>query len=174
MSEASVREGIGHAAARAPGSIVDHDAIVPAPFGALGVRVRGDAVTAISFLPPAARAVPPVSRTAAEAVRQLAAYLRDPWAPFTLKLAPSGTAFQRRVWAAIVRIPVGQTRTYGDLAHELGSVPRAVGRACGANPLPVVVPCHRVVAVSGLGGFAHQTDGDLIRTKRWLLAHEAG
>jgi methylated-DNA-[protein]-cysteine S-methyltransferase len=70
-------------------------------------------------------------------------------------------------------IPRGRTRTYGEFARELGGEARAVGQACGDNRLPIVIPCHRVVAADGIGGFAHATDGYLIEAKRWLLLHEA-
>jgi len=90
-----------------------------------------------------------------------------------LPLRAAGTAFQRRVWGRIDAIPSGKTRTYGELANEIGSGPRAVGNACGANPYPVVVPCHRVVAADGrLGGFAGNRAGFLLDVKRWLLNHE--
>ena len=92
---------------------------------------------------------------------------------FGLPLRPSGTAFQRRVWAQIAAIPNGQTHTYGELAKALKNAPRAVGQACGANPYPLVVPCHRVVATGGgLGGFARERGGFLLDVKRWLLKHE--
>jgi len=88
-------------------------------------------------------------------------------------LRPSGTTFQRRVWAQIAAIPNHQTRTYGEVAKALHNAPRAVGQACGANPFPLVVPCHRVIATGGgLGGFARNRGGFLLDVKRWLLAHE--
>ncbi|MEC5386180.1 methylated-DNA--[protein]-cysteine S-methyltransferase [Uliginosibacterium sp. H3] len=83
-----------------------------------------------------------------------------------------GTPFQRRVWKAIAEIPAGEIRTYGELSASVGGTARAVGQACGANPFPVVVPCHRVVAKTGIGGFANARDGWLLDTKRWLLKHE--
>jgi len=169
FARGSARPGAGPA----PDAAAGYDAVVPTPFGALGIRVRGDAVSEIAFLPPGTRGVPAASAPAREAVRQLDAYLRDPRTRFSLKLDAAGTPFQKRVWAAMTRIPVGGTRTYGDLARELGSAPRAVGQACGANPVPVIVPCHRVVSGAGIGGFAHATDGYLLGVKRWLLAHEA-
>ena len=94
--------------------------------------------------------------------------------PFTVVgiLARTGTPFRQRVWAAISAIPRGRTATYGALAAQLGSAPRAVGQACGANPFPLIVPCHRVTAASGLGGFANAHDGWLLDVKRWLLAFE--
>jgi methylated-DNA-[protein]-cysteine S-methyltransferase len=77
------------------------------------------------------------------------------------------------VWRAIGAIRPGVTRTYGQIAVELGSAPRAVGQACGDNPLPLLIPCHRVVAADGPGGFAHSAAGFHQTVKQWLLAHEA-
>lgn len=74
--------------------------------------------------------------------------------------------------AAIAAIPRGRTATYGELATSLGSAPRAVGQACGANPFPLIVPCHRVTSAAGLGGFANAREGWLLEVKRWLLAFE--
>ena len=151
----------------------EFDAVLKTPFGALGVRCEGDAIAEISFLPPGSRAVGPQSALAQRACAQLAAYLADPRAGCDLPLAPAGTDFQRRVWRAIAAIPQGKTLTYGEIARRLKSAPRAVGQACGRNPYPVVVPCHRVVAANGgLGGFDSATGGYLIDTKRWLLTHE--
>lgn len=148
------------------------DAIVPAPGFALGVRCDGSAVTGIVFLAAQAES-PATSPLATETVRQLRAYLRNPDFCFDLPLAPGGTGFRRRVWDAISAIPKSEARTYGELARDLATAPRAVGQACGANPLPVVVPCHRVVASDGtLGGFAHSRGGLLLDIKRWLLNHE--
>ena len=90
---------------------------------------------------------------------------------FDLPLAPAGSPFRTRVWAALRAIPYGETRTYGDLAAALGSAARAIGQANGANPIPILIPCHRVVAGNGLGGYS---GGDGAATKRALLALEAG
>lgn len=109
----------------------------------------------------------------AQVESQFTAWLDDPGHCFKLRLAARGTPFQQRVWAAIAAIPCGQTRSYGQLAATLGSAARAVGQACGANPLPLVVPCHRVISASGrLGGFDGATQGALPVLKRWLLARE--
>ncbi len=103
----------------------------------------------------------------AQAVTQLQDYLDGQRTAFDLPLAPSGTAFQRRVWAALVAIPHGETRGYGDLARLLGSSARAVGQASGANPIPIFIPCHRVLGANGaLGGYSA---GDGPVTKRLLL-----
>ena len=150
-----------------------YNAIVCAPGFALGIQCSDDEITHIDFLEPQA-GQPANTPLAGEAVRQLQAYLRDPDFVFGLPLRPSGTAFQRRVWAQIAAIPVHQTASYGDLAKVLHSAPRAIGQACGANYFPLVIPCHRVIAAGGaLGGFARQGGGFLLDVKRWLLAHEA-
>ena len=88
--------------------------------------------------------------------------------PNELPLAPRGTAFQRRVWQALLEIPYGQTTTYGAMAERLGASPRVVGGAVGRNPISIVIPCHRVLGAGGaLTGYA----GGLEK-KKWLLAHE--
>jgi methylated-DNA-[protein]-cysteine S-methyltransferase len=105
-----------------------------------------------------------------EAARQMDAYFAGRLTAFDLPLAPKGTAFQKNVWALMRRIPFGQTRSYGAIAADLKSAPRAVGGACGRNPIAIIVPCHRIVAAGGaLGGFS---GGDGQETKRWLLRHE--
>lgn len=148
------------------------DAVVRAPGFALGI-MAGDLVSLIEFLPGQA-AQPARSPLAAEVARQLAAYLDDPNFSFDLPCAEAGTVHQKRVWQVMQDIAPGDTLTYGEVARLLGSSPRAVGAACGANPLPILIPCHRIVGAGGaLGGFAHSTQGFLPGIKRWLLAHES-
>ena len=151
----------------------DFAAVLALPCAAVGIRVLDDAVCDICFLPADTPARPPVTPLAARACEQIRDYLDDPGRSLDLPLAIRGSEFQRRVWDAICRIPSGATRTYGELAAELGSTARAVGQACGDNRLPLVIPCHRVVSASGLGGFAHRTDSAMLDVKRWLLAHES-
>lgn len=103
---------------------------------------------------------------------QIRRYCHSADTPFDLPLRPQGTDFQQRVWAAMRAIPAGQVRSYGDIARQLGSSARAVGNACRANPIPLVIPCHRVVSAAGIGGFAGATGGDRLALKRRLLAHE--
>jgi methylated-DNA-[protein]-cysteine S-methyltransferase len=143
--------------------------IVQAPFGNLLVVKENDAVVEIRFEPFVecgghAAAV-------ADVAKQLQEYFRGERQSFDLNLAPRGTEFQQAVWRALLRIPYGETRSYADIAREIGrpAAVRAVGAANGANPIPIVIPCHRVVGSNGsLTGF-----GGGIDTKRWLLAHEA-
>ena len=149
-----------------------YQAVVNAPGFALGVHCDEDEITGIEFLEPRP-AQAPSTPLAAEAVRQLQAWLADPNFVFGLPLKPAGTTFQRRVWEQIASIPLGHTLTYGEVAKNLNNAPRAVGQACGANPYPVVVPCHRVIATGGgLGGFNRERGGFLLDVKRWLLRHE--
>ncbi|WP_300449461.1 methylated-DNA--[protein]-cysteine S-methyltransferase [Accumulibacter sp.] len=150
-----------------------YQAVLAAPGFCVGLRCNAQQIYGLSFLP-AGVEMAPENALAEEAMRQLAAYLADPEMPFELPLRPAGTPFQRRVWQQIAAIPTHRTRSYGDIARVLHSAPRAVGQACGANPYPLVVPCHRVLAAGGgLGGFARQNGGFLLDVKRWLLAHES-
>jgi methylated-DNA-[protein]-cysteine S-methyltransferase len=103
--------------------------------------------------------------------QEILAYLQQPHQAFSLPAQLAGSAFQQKVWLAILAIPLGQTRTYSELAAQLQSGPRAVANACGANRLPLLIPCHRVVAKNGLGGFM-RGDKNGLSIKRWLLAHE--
>ena len=100
---------------------------------------------------------------------QLEAYLDGDLRTFDLPLAARGSAYRQRVWAALCAIPYGETRTYGEVAAVAGGVARSVGGANGANPIPIIVPCHRVVAACGLGGFS---GGEGLETKRLLLQLE--
>ena len=99
-------------------------------------------------------------------------YFQNADSDITMDVFVNGTDFQKSVWHAISSIQKGDTCTYSDIAEQLGSSPRAVGNACRANPVPIVVPCHRVVAKSGLGGFAGKRKGINIDSKTWLLNHE--
>jgi methylated-DNA-[protein]-cysteine S-methyltransferase len=101
---------------------------------------------------------------------QLEEYFEGKRTSFDLPLAPHGTAFQQKVWAALSRIPFGQTRSYGELAQELGTAARALGGACGRNPIPVIIPCHRVLGANGAMGGYSGIDG--VETKEFLLRHE--
>ena len=144
-----------------------------APFAVLGIRSDGSQLTAIEYLPAGERVLAPRDRIAEKTCRQLERYLADPEFRFALPIASEGTPFRQKVWTAIAEIPLGESRTYGELARALHTAPRAVGGACGANPIAIVVPCHRVVGSQGaLGGFMGTTDGDPIAIKRWLLTHE--
>lgn len=110
--------------------------------------------------------------SASKRVELLLAYLADPHASIPTLHPSGGTPYQQKVWQALQRIPVSEVRTYGELARELGSGARAVAQACRANPWPVLIPCHRVVSTTGLGGYMGKVDGPELEIKRWLLHHE--
>lgn len=106
----------------------------------------------------------------AETSRQLDAYFAGELETFDLPVRPAGTTFQRLVWHIMQRIPKGHVRTYGGVADELGASARAVGTACGRNPIPIIIPCHRIVAANGkMGGFSAAGG---VEDKVWLLRHE--
>jgi methylated-DNA-[protein]-cysteine S-methyltransferase len=150
-------------------------ACLRAPFGMLGLRTDGGALTEVAYLSHAEPEQSPTDAVAQRAAVEIARYLDDPQWRFTVPLAPRGTAFQRRVWDAILAIPVSESRTYGELARTLHSAARAIGQACGANPIALVIPCHRVVGSGGaIGGFMNMSvaAGDPLAIKRWLLVHE--
>jgi methylated-DNA-[protein]-cysteine S-methyltransferase len=151
---------------------MDYQAKLQAPFGVLGIRCTEDALTGIEFLAPGARPQLPRNAFARRVCEQLSAYFADPDFHFDLPLNPGGTEHQNKVWNAMRAIPRGQVQTYGALAARIHSSPRAVGQACGNNPIPIVIPCHRVVGKSGMGGFMRHSGGYALDIKHWLLAHE--
>jgi methylated-DNA-[protein]-cysteine S-methyltransferase len=153
----------------------DHyQARLVAPFAMLGIRTEEDWLTGIDYLSLDTSPLEPQNPLAREVCQQLNEYLINPNFKFDLSLHISGTTHQRRVWQAIQTIPSGLTRSYADIATQLHSAPRAVGQACGANRLPLVIPCHRVIAKNGgLGGFMNASDGIPIAIKSWLLRHES-
>ena len=102
----------------------------------------------------------------------LAQYFLNANINFSVPFAKAGTPFQRRVWQYLQTIPVGETLSYSEVAEALSTSPRAVGNACRANPFVIIVPCHRVVSKSGIGGYSGQTAGNKIAIKQWLLVHE--
>jgi methylated-DNA-[protein]-cysteine S-methyltransferase len=156
------------------GPVESFTACMRTPFATLGITATDSHVTGIRFLAPDVPAkAPPRGSVAFLACVQIGSYLENPRFAFDLPLRLAGTHHRLAVWEAMQRIPAGKVRTYGDLARELKSSPRAVGGACGANPIPLVVPCHRIVGTGGLGGFmGAKDDGFELSIKRWLLGHE--
>ena len=150
----------------------EYQAKLAAPFGILGIRCEVDVLTGIEFLAPGTAPQPARSVFARKVCQQLTAYFGDADFHFDSPFEHNATGHRNKVWQAMCAIPRGQTRSYGELAEQLHSSPRAVGQACGANPLPIIIPCHRVVSKSGTGGFMHQSAGDAVEIKRWLLVHE--
>ena len=144
---------------------------IDTPIGPLTIELSDGALTLLEFgahgdATPGA----PSRGLAGEAARQLDAYFSGRLKQFDLPLRAEGTPFRKKVWQALREVPYGQTRSYGEIAREVDSAPRAVGGACGANPIAIVVPCHRIVGAGGwIGGFS---GGDGCATKHLLLEHE--
>jgi methylated-DNA-[protein]-cysteine S-methyltransferase len=149
-----------------------YQAIISAPFGKLGIRCSDTDLLAVEFLPASAKSQVPQSEMAKAVCAELQAYLADPQHEMDIPFELDGTHHQCNVWQAMLDIPSGQTLSYGELAAQIGSSAQAVGQACGSNPIPLVIPCHRVVGKKGLGGFMHRADDGALDIKRWLLAHE--
>jgi methylated-DNA-[protein]-cysteine S-methyltransferase len=151
----------------------EFDACIVTPFSTVGIVIDGDALTRLQFLPPDIAAKPPKRNTLAHLVCvQVMAYLDNPRYRFDVPLRLKGSKHQIDVWHAIAKIESGHTAYYGDIAAVVGSNARAVGTACGQNPVPLIIACHRVVATTGLGGFMGGKARGPLDVKRWLLAHE--
>ena len=138
------------------------------PLGRLSLFEEADAIASLDF--GGKRSTGEPTRLLLAAKRQLDAYFAGKLTAFDLELAPSGSPFELRVWQLMQDIPYGETRSYGELAAALAAAPRAIGQACGRNPLPILIPCHRVLAANGaLGGYS---GGKGVDTKRRLLILE--
>jgi methylated-DNA-[protein]-cysteine S-methyltransferase len=143
--------------------------IMDTPLGKLGIRMKESCITAVDYLSANVDTTTQESSIAS----QLIAYFTNPKHKFELPIQLTGTPFQLRVWMALSDIPSGTTLTYGQLAKKLKSSPRAVGQACRRNPIPIIIPCHRVIGAKKLGGYAGDTSGNLFAVKQWLLQHES-
>jgi methylated-DNA-[protein]-cysteine S-methyltransferase len=146
---------------------------IDTPVGALTLRGDGEAITRISWLDHGKPApTDERDRLCDQAARELLSYFSGQLTTFTVPVTLRGSALQLGVWEVMRRIPFGEVLTYGDVARAVSSEPQAVGTACGQNPIPVIVPCHRIVGAGGkLTGFS---GGNGIETKAFLLDHESG
>ena len=143
---------------------------IDSPVGRLALEAEGEALSAVRWTNATEKAVGKPSPVLKEAARQLERYFGGKLKRFDVPFDQRGTDFQKRVWAMMCEIPYGETATYGGMAMALGSGPRAVGMACGRNSLPIIVPCHRVLASGGReGGYS---GGQGLKTKHKLLALE--
>lgn len=140
----------------------------------VGIQTHAGQLAAIDFLPSSTNVKPADNATARQIADQLEAYISNGKFQFSLPLLLQGTAFQQKVWRALLTTRAGETCSYGAIASQLHSSARAVGNACRTNPIPIVVPCHRIVAKRGIGGYCGETSGPQMRIKQWLLEHERG
>ena len=149
--------------------------ILPTPLpGAhrLGVAVDAQGITHMELLSsdtPLRHGATPLEHRIEE---KLTGYFQNPASSISIPLHPIGTPYQQRVWQVLRQIPLGTTSRYGELAGKLASGPRTVAAACRANPIPILIPCHRVIAKEGLGGYMGEMEGEAISIKQWLLHHE--
>ena len=148
------------------------DVVIPSPVGKLGLRLTERKLSSIHFLADSKAKNPSLEKELKPILAELQAYFANPRHRFKLSLQPQGTEFQKAVWKALQNIPSGETRTYQELAQKLKTSPRAVGNACRRNPLPIFIPCHRVVAKNGLGGFCGKNEGKFMQVKIALLEFE--
>lgn len=151
----------------------NYQAIFTAPFATLGLKLSQQAVCELDFIFDDVPKSIFQSEDAEKVAEQLDYYFENPLYQFDLNVSPEGTLFQKSVWKQMQKIPSGASLTYSEVAEELQSGARAVGNACRKNPIPLIIPCHRIVAKNGLGGFAGETSGQLTDIKRWLLNHES-
>ena len=142
------------------------------PFCGLRVHSQQGKIIAVDFTSGGPATENVTDSLLKQVIGQIQSYCRCSANQFELPLAPSGTDFQQRVWLELSKIPAGQVKTYGEIALKLATSPRAVGHACRKNPVPLIIPCHRVVSKTGIGGFAGATDGENLLIKRRLLSHE--
>jgi len=154
------------------------DAIIasplPLPLCRVAIRVSDDSLQQLDFVSQRYPLKPATKPYAKHVVAQLRHYFSDAAFQFSVQLDSLGTDFQKRVWEQLQRCPSGRVWSYSELAGRINSGPRAVGGACRCNPIPLIVPCHRIVAKHGIGGYAGKTAGSMLKIKHWLLQHEMG
>lgn len=149
---------------------MNHYAVISSPIGNLYLNFSNQTLCSleVTHLPVSSRAEPYMAKT----IAAINNYFVNPSQQFDIALAISGTTFQKKVWEALCQIPAGKTLTYGQLAKQLKTSPRAIGQACRTNPLIIVIPCHRIIAQHGLGGYSGAREGKWLSVKEWLLTHE--
>ncbi|WOV91557.1 MAG: methylated-DNA--[protein]-cysteine S-methyltransferase [Candidatus Zeuxoniibacter abyssi] len=143
------------------------------PFAVMGLCCDEGGILSLHYLPLKTAELPPQNMLAQEVAKQIKFYLNKPKHLFDLFLYPADTPHRRKVREAVSAVKSGGTATYLDIARKVGSSPRAVGGACRENNVPLFVPCHRIVAVGGLGGFMGGNGKHRLDIKRWLLKHES-
>ncbi len=149
-----------------------YDGSLTFPFGVVGIITHDSNLIGLEFLPQGTAEVLPKTATGNQVWNALFAYMENPNKLNEVALASEGTDFQKKVWNALRRIPVGEVMTYGELAKSIDTSPRAAANACRRNRIPILIPCHRIVAQKGLGGYCGETSGYMLEVKKWLLQHE--
>lgn len=151
----------------------NYDACLKTPFANIGLRFDKGVLVGVDYIAQGLK-VNPACAESKKVCKQIREYCskKSSNMDFDIPLNAVGTEFQKKVWKALLKIPIGKVVTYGDLAKRLKTSPRAVGNACRKNPISIVIPCHRVVSKTGLGGYGGKTSGESLKIKEWLLKHE--
>lgn len=154
-----------------------YEAIIPSPLGALGLVIDNGALVKLDYLelPRSSKKIKLKKASgslAKKIVEELDRYFRNGKRKFSISLKLSGTLLENRIWQAMREIPAGQSITYGELAAKFDTGARVVGNICRKNPIPIIIPCHRVVAKNNIGGYCGNKKGYSIKNKEWLLELE--
>jgi methylated-DNA-[protein]-cysteine S-methyltransferase len=153
-------------------SIMKPTAVIASPLGKLGLAFCEEKLSYLCLMADDSELLPITTSYGKQIIESLALYFKNPHHAIKPNYHLNGSSFQLRIWQALQNIPCGQTLTYGELAKQLKTSPRAVGQACKTNPIPILIPCHRVVAANGAGGYAGKRVGRMLDMKLWLLEHE--
>lgn len=151
---------------------LQYDASVKTPFAHFALLLENDQLVKIDFISQTIKPIAAKSASAKNMVQQIQQYFSGNSQTFKIELNMQGTVFQKSVWRELLKVRYGKVKTYGEVAARLKTSPRAVGNACRQNPVPLIVPCHRIVAASGIGGYSGTTSGPVHSIKFELLAHE--
>jgi methylated-DNA-[protein]-cysteine S-methyltransferase len=149
-----------------------HDCVIASPLGKLGLTITNNKLAKVQFLPSNIRLFVAQNSIARQIAIKIKKYFCNPKLQFKLPIQIKGTPLQQKIWKVLQKIPCGKTITYGELAQKIGTSPRVIGNACRRNPIPIVIPCHRVVRATGFGGYCGKTSSDFLKIKKWLLVHE--
>ena len=150
------------------------DFVISSPLGPLGLNLSARGVTHLVYCASERPLRTPTRGLALDLSQQLEAYFKLELQQFDIPLDLQGTQYQAKVWQQVAAIPYAQTLTYGHIAEILASGARAVGNACRRNPVPILIPCHRVVRADQIGGYCGHISGPIMQQKDWLLRHELG
>jgi methylated-DNA-[protein]-cysteine S-methyltransferase len=149
-----------------------NNCVIASPIGKLGLTIVNNKLTKIVFLPSKVSLFCTKSSATKQFIAEIKKYFRNPRLGFKLSTQTKGTPLQQKIWRTIKKIPCSKTVTYGELAQKIGTNPRVIGNACRRNPIPIIIPCHRVVATTGYGGYCGSSHKDFLKIKKWLLNHE--
>lgn len=150
-----------------------HEHVIITKIGKLGITIVNNKLQNIRFLPLNTRLCTSKNLVIRKIIYKIKKYFDNPKLQLEIPIKITGTRLQKKIWSYLRKIPCGKTITYGELAQIIGTTPRIIGNACRRNHIPIVIPCHRVVAKSKLGGYCGKTNKNFLKIKQWLLEHES-